>query len=355
MRKKEKNIIDKEAVDRYLNNKGSKADQEKIKNYFASTDRWAELESASLQFWKQIPEELETEGYDEDRLLDRINHLLRLEDAKVSVEKRRRLKWFTYASRIAASLFIPLLLLCYLQWSGYFEEQQAGAYSSVYSPLGARTNFHLPDGSEGWLNGGSTLHFPAAFSGEYREVQLEGEAYFYVKSNPRKPFVVTTGNIRIAALGTSFNVNAYEGDKTNSVTLETGVVELFEAKDQKLLETLGQLDTGFQFIYFKDLDSYRTQEVDVKKITAWKEGKLVFREDPMTEVVDRLNRWYNVDIVIEDKKLETYVFRATFQDETLDEVLKLLQFSSPIKIRETGREMLKNNTFGKRKIFLSSK
>lgn len=355
MSKKEKTTVDKEAIKRYLNNEGTGADREKVEAYFASWKETAALEKESFHFWRQIPKDIETEDYDDERLLDRLNHLLRLEDARAAAEKRWSLRWFTYTSRIAAGLFIPLLFFSFLQWNGFFENQQEAAYSSVYSPLGARTNFHLPDGSEGWLNGGSTLYFPAVFSGKYREVRLEGEAYFDVQSNPKKPFVVTTEKIKVAALGTTFNVNAYEEDETSRVTLESGVVELFEAEDQNLQRALSTLDTGFQFTYFKDLDSHDTLEVDVNKIIAWKEGKLIFRKDPMAKVVDRLNRWYNVEIVIEDKKLETYAFVATFQDETLDEVLKLLKLSSPIKIREAGREMLEDATFGKRKIFLSSR
>ncbi len=348
-----KKEIDKEVVDRYLNSKGTEEDREKMAGYFDSNEKTSALKKASFDFWEKSTGEEDLAGYDEGRVLDRLNHLLRLEDAKRAQEKRKKLKWFTYASRIAAGLFIPLLFFSYLQWSGFFENQQTVAYSSIYSPLGARTQFQLPDGSEGWLNGGSSLHFPATFSGRYREVQLDGEAYFDVLSNPEKPFVVTTNEIKVVALGTSFNVNAYAEDETSNILLESGKVALFKSDDDGLHNTLGRLDTGYQFTYFKELDSHQTKAVDIYKSTAWKEGLLVFREDLMVDIVDRLNRWYNVEITIKDKRLETYTFRATFQDETLDEVLKLLKLSSPIKVEEVGREILKDNTFGKRKINLS--
>lgn len=349
----ERKKVDQEVVDRYLNNKGTAEDREKVKGYFVSNQAAATLEKASLVFWEKSAKETDLADYDEGRMLDRLNHLLRLDDAKHAKEGRKKLRWFTLATQIAAGLFIPLLFFSYWQWSGSFENQQTAAYSSIYSPLGARTKFYLPDGSEGWLNGGSSLQVPTTFLGKYREVRLEGEAYFDVRSNPEKPFVVTTREVKVVAIGTSFNVNAYVEDKTSSVMLKSGKVSLFKSEDQELNNTLSQLDTGYQFTYFKELDSHQIKAVDVYKSTAWKEGLLVFREDQMVDIVDRLNRWYNVEITIKDKRLETYTFRATFQDETLDEVLKLLKLSSPIKVEEGGREILEDNTFGKRKINLS--
>lgn len=354
MDNQEKFNIDEEAVLRFLNDDAKAGDREKIETYMATREGRASLEKISLRYWEQIPENLPMEGYDEQEMLGRLKNILDLEKAPRPKRKNKGLRWQTYIVRIAAGLFIPLLFISYLQWTGVFAPSGDEALVTIYSPNGARTNFRLPDGSSGWLNSGSALHFPAAFSGSSRDVRLEGEAYFDIESNPDKPFVVTTDHIKVAALGTSFNVEAYDEDNTSKVTLETGIVELFDVEDGSLRNALNRLDTGFQFTYFNDLESYRVDAVDVGKVTAWKEGKLVFREDPMNEVVERLNRWYNVQIVIEDKSLDDYAFRATFQDETLDEVLKLLQLSSPIEIREGEREMQADSTYSKRKIFFSA-
>lgn len=353
MSKKERAAFDSEVVGRYLDNEGTDEDKLKIQQWFASPTATETLAQISLPFWNDTPQNPEVEDYDQERMLDRINHLLRLEDAKVQQEKRKKLRWLAYAQKIAAGLFIPLLIWSGLQWMGFFENSETIAQSSIYAPLGARTSFKLPDGSKGWLNSGSTLHFSTNFTGKRRTVRLEGEGFFDIVSDSTKPFVVETEKMQVVAFGTSFNVNAYTEDKTSSVILESGVVELFKSEDTEWNNTLSRLDTGYQFTYFKDLDSYQTQTVDIYKNTAWKEGLLVFREDAMIDIVDRLNRWYNVEIVIKDKRLETHTFRATFQDETLDEVLKLLKLSSPIKVEEVGREILEDNTFGKRKINLS--
>lgn len=353
MSKEERAPIEPAVVRRYLDNQGSYEDKLKIQEWFDSPASAEKLAALSFPYWEEIPLQPEVGDYDEERMLDRINHLLRIEDAKAQKEKQGRRKWLRYAQKIAAGLFIPLLLWSGLQWLGFFDGVERVAESSIYAPLGARTSFRLPDGSKGWLNSGSTLHFPARFSGERRAVRLEGEGFFDIVSDSTKPFVVETEKMQVVAFGTSFNVNAYKEDKTSSVILESGVVELFKSEDTGWNNTLSRLDTGYQFTYFKDLDSYQTQTVDIYKNTAWKEGLLVFREDALVDIVDRLNRWYNVEITIQDKRLETHTFRATFKDETLDEVLKLLKLSSPIKIEEVGREILDDNTFGKRKINLS--
>lgn len=352
MSKEEKEAINRNILKRYLNDEGDETDRRKITKWFSSSKSMKVLESESFQFWESIPDEPETEDYDEERVLDRLNHLLRLEDANIARAKDKRLRWLRYLVRIAASLFLPLAVVSYLLWSG----SQDTAYASLYSPLGARTSFHLPDGSEGWLNGGSTLYFPAAFAGRYREVRLDGEAYFDVISKAKKPFVVNTDRIKVVALGTAFNVDAYKEDPVSRVTLASGMLELFDAKDQTMQNVLGELDAGFQFTYFKDLNSHLIKDADVNKATAWKEGKLVFRDDPMEEVVSRLNRWYNVDIEIENEKLKKETYRFTFQDKTLDEVLKLIKLTdSNIEIRELEQETRQDGAFGKRKFIFSLK
>ena len=94
------------------------------------------------------------------------------------------------------------------------------------------------------------------------------------------------------------------------------------------------------------------QDVDIEKYISWTEGRLIFREDPFSEVVERLNRWYNVNIVIKNEILESYEYVATFEDETLDEVLKMLTISAPIRYRELKRTQKEDGTFSKRTIEL---
>jgi ferric-dicitrate binding protein FerR (iron transport regulator) len=172
-----------------------------------------------------------------------------------------------------------------------------------------------------------------------------------VKTNPDKPFLVTGKNLCIVAEGTSFNVKAWEDTPETVVVLVEGKVNIsFLKKQGQGLSTT--LKPGQMFHYSHDVSSCYLQSVNVEKHIAWTEGKLVFREDPFSEVVKRINRWYNVNIVIKDEILKSYEYVATFQDETLDEILKMLAISAPISYRELKRHQREDGTFEKRTIEL---
>ena len=211
--------------------------------------------------------------------------------------------------------------------------------------------FYLPDGSKGWLNGGSFLKFPTEFKGKSREILLRGEAYFDVKSDPKKPFIVSGDNIEIVAYGTSFNVLAYPDDQFIKVTLASGTIKVSGKRDGRT-RNFRTIKPDQMCIYDLYTSSSVITQVDVSNIVSWKAGRLTFRDDPLYEVIKKINRWYNVNIIIEDEILESYTYLATFEDETLDEVLKLLTLSAPIGYKDLGRERRADGTFEKREIEL---
>jgi ferric-dicitrate binding protein FerR (iron transport regulator) len=257
-------------------------------------------------------------------------------------------------TRIAAILFIPLLVTTLLYCFQNNSTKNLQSYSEIYAPYGTRTNFYLPDGSTGRLNGGSSLRFPTQFRGKSRDVQLTGEAYFNVTPNPQKAFIVSTGKIDVKVFGTSFNVIAYADEQTTEVTLESGKVEVFK-KINNSIESLGLLNPDESFIYNSLSDSSEINSVNTTEKLSWLDGKLTFKYEPFEEVVRKINRWYNVNIVIKDDVLKTYIYYGTFQDETLDEILKLLQITAPIRFKDLPRERKQDAIFEKRNIEIYSK
>ena len=201
-------------------------------------------------------------------------------------------------------------------------------YAEIFSPLSARTQFELPDGTTGWLNSGSTLKFPVKFRGKQREVKLSGEGFFNVAKDSERPFVVKTSDMNIVALGTRFNVLAYKDDETCEVTLESGKVIVEKTRENGEPVKLAELQPDHQIVISRKTGIIDTKEVVTEKYTSWKEGKLVLRNDSMNEVVKRIGRWYNVEINLKNGELESYRYRATFEDETFSEVLKLLKGTS---------------------------
>ena len=140
-----------------------------------------------------------------------------------------------------------------------------------------------------------------------------------------------------------------DDEQKTEITLESGKVEVFK-KTNNNIESMGLLQSGESYIYNSRSDSGKILAVNIAEKLSWLDGKLTFRYEPFEEVVRKINRWYNVNIVIKDELLDTYIYYGTFQDETLDEVLTLLQITAPIRYKVFERERKPDGTFGKRKI-----
>ena len=347
--KEEKVKMDKAVLARYLKGNGSPGDENVIQQWLDSPDTEKELYEESLGFWDEIDSNLNITGYSGDRILDGIHHRIRIEEGLLSNRKKLNIGFVGYLTRIAAILFVPVLiasLFLYFQSRPFRNEV---SWAEIQAPFGTRTTFYLPDGSTGFLNGGSSLKFQNQFTTRIRRVELTGEAYFNVISNKRRPFIVSTQNIDIKVTGTSFNIMAYPDDPTTEVTLEKGRIEVFK-KINGESESLAVLQPDESLIYNSLSDSSNISSVNTEDKLSWIEGKMVFKYEPFQSVITKLNRWYNVNITIKDDALDSYIYYGTFQNESLDEVLKLLQYTSPIRYNDFEREKKQDGTFEKRKI-----
>jgi len=278
-------------------------------------------------------------------ILDRVHHHIRLNESDKSV----RINWLQGFQRIAAILIVPLLLsfLAYF----YFQSKKSAqpvSYAEIECPLGVRTKCQLPDGSTVYLNSGSSLKYPVQFIGE-RKVELTGEAFFDVVHNAEIPFHVNTRNLDIKVLGTSFDVIANEDEQTEEIVLQTGKVDVSSKSGKQLAVMVPDQQLTLNI----EKQTITKNEVEASQYSTWKEGKLVFRNEDMQRVADRLSRWYNAEVVVDDRLLDTYTFHATFIDEPLDEVLKLLSITTPLSFTEVKRESNQQGVFQKRKIVLS--
>ncbi|MBC8153929.1 MAG: FecR domain-containing protein [Bacteroidetes bacterium] len=205
---------------------------------------------------------------------------------------------------------------------------------------GTRSQIRLTDGSVVWLNADSHLWYPKSFRGDLREVTLEGEAFFQVTHDPAHPFVVRlkTGSVRV--LGTSFNIRAYPGDSTVETSVVTGRVAFIPAAEtvsrpagvpaQPAPDTP---DTLFLKPNSKAIQSLTRQNMQVQPTVAvnqiaWTESKLVFRNTPMGEVAKTLERWYGTPVTLERESLRQCPLTATFQNQSLREVMSLIAMTN---------------------------
>lgn len=256
-----------------------------------------------------------------------------------------------WMQRIAAVLFIPVLL----GGIWYYHQQNElrkdlmvlMVNQEIITQPGTKTHLFLPDSTEVWLNASSKLRFPSAFAGNERRIALEGEAFFKVYKNKKKPFIVGTSSMDVEAVGTEFNVSAYSGDLKFSTTLAEGKVKITDrVKSGKVMF----LDPGAQLNYDTKSKTYKTENVRVQDVIAWRDGILIFNETPFYEVVAKLGRWFNADIQINDQSVANYRFTGTFTSESLDQVMELLTLSTPITYSSSKRKILDNRNFSKQEI-----
>jgi len=305
-------------------------------------------------------EETENQKVNFDHLLDKIHHRINIEDAKKRYSHTKRKngtqgRIINFLVKAAAVLFIPLLLgSLFLYNKAISELNQEQIYSEITSPNGSRTSFELPDGSKVWLNNGSSLRFPIRFTGDYRELELMGEAYFEIVHNQNKPLIVKSADLQVIVHGTKFNVAAYPEDDNIAVTLQSGSISL-QKLNKKHIQNLIKLKPNQHAVYNKDKKELTYMNIKSEKFTSWKDGKLIFIDDSIDEIMKRLERWYNVDIELKDKELSKYTYTATFTDEQLEQVLDLLKIATPIQYKIIRSKKLKNGSFTKKRVIICNK
>jgi ferric-dicitrate binding protein FerR (iron transport regulator) len=206
-------------------------------------------------------------------------------------------------------------------------------------PRGGEFHVILPDGTKVWLNSETVFEFPSRFTGKERKVRLKsGEAYFEVIENKQMPFIVEVNEMKIKVLGTSFNVSAYKDESHIKTTLVKGKVQLIskvsDYKTEKLILSPGEqgsLSYKNKFLMKK--------EVDTRLYTSWTKGEFVFKNDNIEDVLKKLARWYNVDIVFENQDSKTYHFTGTLKKhENISVLIDLIHYTSKLKFN------LKDNT-----------
>ena len=204
-------------------------------------------------------------------------------------------------------------------------------YNRLVIPRGGEYKIVLADGSQVWINSQSVLEFPACFVGKERRVRLQGEAYFEVSKNVEKPFIVDMGNKEIRVLGTSFNVNDYDGKSVT--TLVSGKVQVFvNDKDYVLTSSMQVRVEG---------DDVFVEEVDVREFTAWKDGLFVFKKQKLREVMDILSRWYDVDVFYQNLELQNLHFTGTIQRHSeISGMLKFLEKTDIVKFTLNGKTLI---------------
>ena len=319
-----------------------------------NVERWKQLSADNLEIfiqtekvWKSINLLKEMEQYTPQKALQRVNR---------KIQKRTSPRWWFVWQKVAAILIVPLLIAAVWLWVQSPKAITAPVTLQTFStPPGVKASFYLPDSTKVWMNSSSSITYPDQFTGDFRQVAIKGEVFFDVSKDLKKPFIASMDKLHVKVLGTRFNVINYEKEDRMEVILESGRVELCSGTDLPELRTLSLLKPGELAVYSKKNHNIRIRNVDTGKYISWIDGKLIFKDDPMSEVIRKLNRWFNVNIKVSEKSLMEYVYTATFQDESIDQILELLTLSAPIGYKIVPRQLQDDNMFSAKQIIITKR
>ncbi|WCT13400.1 FecR family protein [Mucilaginibacter jinjuensis] len=266
----------------------------------------------------------EHENEIKQRLLNRILQSEIL--AEPNDRKRVRFLNIWQWSSVAAVLLMVIGAVSFWKFNTAGNHEKLLSFQTTQGQLRQIT---LDDGSQIWLNAGSKLSYPKHFDASRREVYLDGEAYFDVKHNVEKPFVVHTDRLTTNVLGTAFSVTAYKNMPVEAVTLMRGKVQVAHGK-----EVLGFLTPDKRIEYDINTGKSRLMNVDAASLISWKEGKLQFEDQDMQDISARLGRWYGYTFKFENNQIKNCRYTASFNNRIpLKNLLKVMKEISLVKYR----------------------
>lgn len=225
---------------------------------------------------------------------------------------------YTEVMKYAAVLLVAVVI----SWFVFPELKSVGtvAMQSLYVPAGQRAEITLEDGTKVWLNANTTLTFPNQFSGETREVSINGEGYFDVVSNKSKPFIVKTNKYNVKVWGTKFNIIAYSSNENFETALFEGSVEVLKQGGSK--GTLIQPDERI----FLEKDQLTIAPITDLNHQLWKEGIISFQDESFTEMVNKLQLYFDMKIEVKNDKILNYQCTGKFRTKDgVEHILKVLQ------------------------------
>jgi ferric-dicitrate binding protein FerR (iron transport regulator) len=189
------------------------------------------------------------------------------------------------------------------------------------------------------------LSYPSYFDGETRTIELIGEAFFDVAHDKNKPFIINSGNLKVNVLGTSFNFKHYEEDTHAVLAVETGTVALSAGSATPTTLIAGKY--ALVDNHTLQTNVYSTPQTG---LAAWRDNKMIFRDEPFGNILNELSRRYNVIFEINDEEINRYIYTATFNNMNLEDVLTLLKISSPIDFSIQNLTLNTSNAYGARQI-----
>ena len=298
----------------------------------------------------------ETEKVQQDgKLVD-----LKIQNSELQLNLQKVNKRFrTLVTAASVALLLGLSTFMYLstQDATLLRPERYFAGGEMEVPYGSKSLITLPDGTKVWVNAGSKISYTADFGLTERNVYFTGEAYFDVALMEEVPFFVNTDLVKIKVYGTAFNVKAYKDDDLVEATLDRGAISIIrnDAPDKEINVTPKQkisirrdnqplpaspTPTATAKIATVPVKSLEVQDLkNTEVITAWKDNRLVFDQEPLWSLAKQLERRYNVQIRISNDKIKHIRYTGAIKEMPIDQVLEAISTSFPISYHISGTEI----------------
>jgi transmembrane sensor len=238
---------------------------------------------------------------------------------------------------VAAGFLLVFGLGMMMQYILPQKSQQQFSYQAetrIEVPLGQMSNVVLPDGTTVLLNSGTKLVYSGKFNSGERIVSLEGEAFFDVTNDQAHPFVIKTNLLDFKVYGTSFNIQAYPEDKVINTTLVEGSLGIIGKSGGEIT----RLVPGENATYSEDDRKLLVGNVNLEMYTSWKDGLVTFRNEKLKDIARKIERWYNVEIVIKNARLGEELYMGTIlKNKPVDQILEVFSLTSSLKYKIVPR------------------
>jgi transmembrane sensor len=323
---------DKEIIHKYLKGECTREELKKSLSLFTDSSKQFEIRSLIYDFYtNEDKDNFRLDLSEKKSLLNEIYHRINLNTGEKKIFLKKHL---SNILKFAAVLIIGLVTGIMIS---LFQRPGTEYYTSI-APEGSISQIVLPDSTLVALNSGSEIKYAINSKKKIREIFLNGEAWFDVKKNKKRTFVVHTSFYDVMVMGTQFNVKAYTEDNEIVTTLEKGSVNVVSSGNFKMKSRI--LKPGEQLVYNVHDNFLETNKVNTRIYTSWKENKLIFINMNLSELIVLLERKYGVDIEVERNITLDYHYDGTFRNETILEVMDILKETLPVDYKIEGQKII---------------
>ena len=257
---------------------------------------------------------------------------------------KNRSRFIFFSAMAVASSAAVIVVIASLFTNQYIKIDPPTPLASLekkQNSKGIKSTIQLADGSKVWLNADSKIQYPPRFDGNTREIYLDGEAFFEVAKNLKKPFIIHLANGTVRVLGTSFNIRAYDNEKVVETSVATGKVAFIpKYKNEDKKQDTVFLTSNNKVSYTYTIEKIKVTPTIAKDDKAWTEGRMIFKAMSLLDIATELERNFGKKVVFTDDTAKQYILTGSFQNNTLEEIMYYLSKTKGFYYKITNNELM---------------